>query len=117
MVIVLIVAFTAFTILGVWLKRRHDAKYPHLYHASGSRASSGPLLSSSNPASTPTLPPGAFNPNVGTSMTEPRRQPNANTNSYASSARTSVSGYPQSARGPTRLQKAAHPPSQGISEV
>lgn len=117
MVIVLIAAFTAFTILGVWLKRRHDAKYPHLYHASGSRASSGPLLSSTQ-ASTPTLTqPGAFDPNVGTGMSEPRRYQGANTNSYASSAGTTVSGYPQSVRGPTRLQKVAQPPGQGIREV
>lgn len=119
MVIVLIIAFTALTVLGVWLKRRHDAKYPHLYHASGSRASSGPLLST-NPASTPTLPPGAFNPNVGSSMTEPRRLQNANTDSYASSERTSVSAYPpstRSARGPTRLQRAAPPSGDQIREV
>lgn len=116
MVIVLILGFTALTILGVWLKRRHDAKYPHLYHAAGSRASSGPLLNSTQ-ASTPTLPAGAFDPNVSPGMSEPRRYQNANTNSYASSAGTSLSGYPQSARGPTRLQKAAHPPGQGIREV
>ncbi|KAL5359254.1 hypothetical protein BJX96DRAFT_174198 [Aspergillus floccosus] len=49
MVIVLIIGFALLTVLGVWLKRRHDAKYPGLYHgASGSANNSGVLFPRAN---------------------------------------------------------------------
>ena len=107
MVIVLIVGFTAITIGAVWLKRRHDAKYPHLYHAA-SRGSSGLLLNrqQQDPRySTPTLnqQPGAFDPSIG--MTEPRRFDGANTESFASSAHTAVN-TPQAGRSPFRMPRA-----------
>ena len=116
MVIVLIIGFTILTILAVWLKRRHDAKYPHLYHAS-SRASSGPLLSRNQPSSPSLTQPGSFDPNVGMAMTEPRRMPGANTDSYASSAGTAMSSNPQSFRSPTRLPRTAQPAGDGNAGI
>ena len=106
MVIVLIVGFTAITIGAVWLKRRHDAKYPHLYHAA-SRGSSGLLLNRQQQEqrySTPTLnqQPGAFDPSIG--MTEPRRFDGANTDSFASSSHTAVN-TPQAGRSPFRMPR------------
>ncbi|CAI7651189.1 unnamed protein product [Penicillium glandicola] len=46
MLIVLVIGFSAIAVVGVWLKRRHDAKRPNLYHGS----SSGVLGTDSPPA-------------------------------------------------------------------
>lgn len=110
MVIVLIIGFTILTVLGVWLKRRHDAKYPHLYHG-GSRDSSGLLLNRQR-QSDPTLnQPGSFDPNV--EMAQPRRFEGANTDSFASSSRTAITN-PRTGRTPSRsrLQRQMQSPVQ-----
>ncbi|KAJ5787652.1 hypothetical protein N7457_002642 [Penicillium paradoxum] len=36
MLIVLVIGFSIIAVVGVWLKRRHDAKRPHLYHGGSS---------------------------------------------------------------------------------
>lgn len=117
MVIVLIIGFTILTVLGVWLKRRHDRKYPHLYHAS-SRTSSGPLLGRNEPFTPPLAQPGSFDPNIGMAMSEPRRMQGANTDSYASSAGTVGNhSQPQSFRSPTRPSRAAQPTGYGDAGI
>lgn len=118
MVIVLIVGFTILTILGVWLKRRHDAKYPHLYHG-GSRDSSGLLLNRQQQSSPTLNQPGAFDPNL--EMAQPRRFDSANTDSFASSSRTEVNNS-RTGRTPSRsrLQRSMQSPRGsdfGIREV
>lgn len=50
MLIVLVIGFSAIAVLGVWLKRRYDAKRPNLYHGGGSS-----LLSTASPP----VPPNA----------------------------------------------------------
>lgn len=129
MVIVLLVAFSLLTVLLVWLKRRHDAKYPHLYHAnskSASRTSSGPLLNARPHNSTPALSPfsshqqhqpGAFDPHIGVTMAEPRRLDGANTDSFASSARTAVNSHSRSVRSPTRLAQGRNTGDLEIQEM
>ncbi|CAG8038044.1 unnamed protein product [Penicillium nalgiovense] len=46
MLIVLVIGFSIIAVIGVWLKRRHDAKRPNLYHG----GSSGLLSTASPPA-------------------------------------------------------------------
>ena len=36
MLIVLVIGFSTIAVLGVWFKRRYDAKRPNLYHGGGS---------------------------------------------------------------------------------
>lgn len=52
MLIVLVVGFSALAAIGVWLKRRYDAKRPGLYHGGSEAASSGGsgMLSPAPPA-------------------------------------------------------------------
>ncbi|KAJ9488147.1 hypothetical protein VN97_g5139 [Penicillium thymicola] len=50
MIIVLVIGFTAIAVLGVWLKRRYEAKRPNLYHGGSSS-----LLSTASPP----VPPNA----------------------------------------------------------
>ncbi|OJJ45882.1 hypothetical protein ASPZODRAFT_26486 [Penicilliopsis zonata CBS 506.65] len=47
MLIVLVVGFGVIAVVGVWLKRRHDARNPHLYHGPSKKASSAGLTGSS----------------------------------------------------------------------
>jgi hypothetical protein len=99
MVIVLIIGFALLTVLGVWLKRRHDAKYPGLYHgASGSANNSGMLF----PRPNNTLAPGAPGAPADDSL--------------GSSSRTDVV-VPKVRASPSmsRLQKA--PPTQGADDL
>lgn len=42
MIVILVVGFTALTVLGVWLKRRYDAKRPGLYHGEDTSRGGGP---------------------------------------------------------------------------
>lgn len=44
MLIVLVIGFSIIAVLGVWFKRRYDAKRPNLYHGGGSS-----LLSTASP--------------------------------------------------------------------
>ncbi|KAI9931425.1 hypothetical protein ASPWEDRAFT_25697 [Aspergillus wentii DTO 134E9] len=97
MVIVLIVAFTIIIIVGVWLKRRHAAKHPNLYHStSGSGNSSGLLF---NRAQDPTQ--------LG-ARSQALAQPPldyVHTDSVASSSRTEVMASKTRSNQPSRLQK------------
>jgi len=110
MVIVLIIGFTILTVLAVWLKRRHDAKYPHLYHG-GSRGSSGLLLNRQQQSDPTINQPGSFDPNL--EMAQPRPFEGANTDSFASSSHTAATD-PRSARTPSRnrLQRQMQSPTQ-----
>ncbi|KAL4884454.1 hypothetical protein BJY04DRAFT_8824 [Aspergillus karnatakaensis] len=106
MVIVLAVAFTAIAILGIWLKRRHDAKYPNLYHGgTDSRVFQTPSSESPVPGALP-------------AAVLARRHDSANTVSIASSSRTEVipSKYRQSP-APSRLQKSQGPDDIEIREA
>lgn len=107
MVIVLIVGFALLTVLGVWLKRRHDAKYPGLYHgATGSANNSGVLFTRQNQ-----LGPGGPPPAPWVAGQDPSED------SAASSSRTDVV-VPKVGPGhsATRLQKSA-PPTQGGDDL
>ncbi|KAL4890003.1 hypothetical protein BDV59DRAFT_204808 [Aspergillus ambiguus] len=95
MVIVLIIGFAVLTVLGVWLKRRHDAKYPGLYHgASGSANNSGMLFARPN-----NLSPGPVDGSLGSS---------SRTDVVVPKVRPSPSG--------SRLQKGP-PPTQGGDDL
>ncbi|KAE8395167.1 hypothetical protein BDV23DRAFT_146273 [Aspergillus alliaceus] len=112
MVIVLIVGFGAIAVGGVWLKRRHDAKYPNLYHA-GSGSNSGLLFSRGQNASPGPKQPGQFMP--APSPSPVNHSEYANTDSVASSSRTDV-GVPRT-RTPSRLPKTPQPADEGDIEV
>lgn len=45
MVIVLAIGFSALAFVGVWLKRRYDAKRPNLWHGDGAGASNSGVFS------------------------------------------------------------------------
>ncbi|KAL4916055.1 hypothetical protein BDW62DRAFT_203061 [Aspergillus aurantiobrunneus] len=105
MIIVLAVAFTAITIVGVWLKRRHDRKYPNLYHAAAPGASDSRVFQNRNRDSpVPGPMPRAL---------AARRHDSLNTVSVASSSRTDfVVPGPRQGHMPSRLQKA-----QNVNDV
>ncbi|KAE8151637.1 hypothetical protein BDV25DRAFT_89496 [Aspergillus avenaceus] len=112
MVIVLVVGFSALAVLGVWLKRRHDAKYPNLYHAAGSGSTdSGLLFGRAQNGSPAPKQPGQFMPAPG--PVNPADY--ANANSVASSSRTDVEA-PRT-RTPSRLQKTPQPANEGDIEI
>ncbi|KAE8368872.1 hypothetical protein BDV27DRAFT_121791 [Aspergillus caelatus] len=113
MVIVLAVGFTAIAIVGVWLKRRHDAKYPNLYHAgsgSNSGSNSGLLYNRGQNTSPGPKQPGQFMP----APSPVNHDEYANTDSVASSSRTEVA-----APGPrlSRLQRTPQPADVGDIET
>ncbi|KAF9882789.1 hypothetical protein FE257_005157 [Aspergillus nanangensis] len=104
MVIVLIVGFALIAVLGVWLKRRHDAKYPNLYHsASGSANNSGLLFARQNNLAPP--------PVAWASKASPQ------VDSAGSSSRTEVFvPKDRPSRSTTRLQKNVTP-TQGDDDL
>ncbi|PKY04696.1 hypothetical protein P168DRAFT_289569 [Aspergillus campestris IBT 28561] len=107
MVVVLIVGFAALAVFGVWLKRRHDAKYPGLYHAAATGASdSGILRPGQGPGPVPS-PPVAWMAGQDPS-----------TSGASSSSRTDVvptaAGAPKSGSS-GRLQKST--PSQPTDDI
>ena len=111
MVIVLAVGFTAITIVGVWLKRRHDAKYPNLYHAgsgSNSGSNSGLLYSRGQNTSPGPKQPGQFMP----APSPVNHDEYANTDSVASSSRTEVAAP---GPRPSRLQRT--PQSADVGDI
>ncbi|GAB1191852.1 hypothetical protein BDV32DRAFT_115757 [Aspergillus pseudonomiae] len=111
MVIVLAVGFTAIAVVGVWLKRRHDAKYPNLYHAgsgSNSGSNSGLLYSRGQNASPGPKHPGQFMP----APSPINHDEYANTDSVASSSRTEVA---VPGPRPSRLQRT--PPSADVGDI
>ncbi|KAL2801877.1 hypothetical protein BJX63DRAFT_146157 [Aspergillus granulosus] len=101
MVIVLVIGFSIIAAVGIWLKKRHDAKYPNLYHGhdSGSRVFGSRNFDSPVPGTVPRADAA-------------RRHESMNTVSIASSSRTNViptrPGYT-----PSRLQKAP----QGLDDT
>ncbi|KAL3456491.1 hypothetical protein BJX64DRAFT_40213 [Aspergillus heterothallicus] len=101
MVIVLVVGFSIIAAVGIWLKKRHDAKHPNLYHGheSGSRVFSN--RNSDSPVPGPVPRADAV-----------RRHESMNTVSIASSSRTNVIPT-RPAFAPSRLQKAP----QGLDDV
>ncbi|KAL2830362.1 hypothetical protein BJY01DRAFT_119246 [Aspergillus pseudoustus] len=101
MVIVLIVGFSTIAAVGIWLKKRHDAKHPNLYHGheSGSRVSSNRNFDSPVPGPLP-------------QAAAVRRHESMNTVSIASSSRTNVIPT-RPAIAPSRLQKVP----QGLDDV
>lgn len=102
MVVILIVGFSALAALGVWLKRRHDAKYPGLYHAAATGASdSGILRPGQGPSPVPS-PPVAWMAGQDPS-----------TSGASSSSRTDV--VPPKSGPSGRLQKSA--PSQPTDDI
>ncbi|KAA8643684.1 uncharacterized protein ATNIH1004_010458 [Aspergillus tanneri] len=115
MVIVLIIGFSLIAVLSVWLKRRHDAKYPSLYHAAGTGSTdSGLLFNRQSNAATPSpapgqpapLAPGQFMP-IGY----------ANPDSAASSSRTDIAAPNRPSRTPSRLQISSQPTDEGNVEI
>ncbi|PYH41313.1 uncharacterized protein BP01DRAFT_173213 [Aspergillus saccharolyticus JOP 1030-1] len=118
MVIILVVGFTIISVVGVWAKRRHDRKYPGLYHAAATGGTDSALLAArqqeASPSPGPDLrAPGQFMPG--------RYDPVQNPESIASSSRTNVAAAapvpgPRPARTPSRLQKA-QTVSEGDTEI
>lgn len=120
MVIVLIIGFTIITLLGVWLKRRHDAKYPSLYHAAGTGSTDSGLLFNRAPNATPSPAPGQPGPLPGAwaANQPPGQAPPAgymNQDPLASSSRTEVAAA--QGRTPSRLQKSSQPADEGDIEI
>ncbi|KAE8383705.1 hypothetical protein BDV26DRAFT_23 [Aspergillus bertholletiae] len=111
MVVVLAVGFTAIAFFGRWLKRRHDAKYPNLYHAgsgSNSGSNSGLLFNRGQNASPGPKQPGQFMP----APSPVNIDEYANADSVASSSRTEVA---VPGPRPPRLQRT--PQSTDVDEI
>ncbi|RAL02468.1 uncharacterized protein BO80DRAFT_433726 [Aspergillus ibericus CBS 121593] len=114
MIIVLVVAFSVITVVGIWLKRRHDRKYPGLYHAAGTAGTDSALLAARQQDASPSPGPGppaqgAFRPG--------RYDTATNSESIASSSRTNVAApTTRPGRTPSRLQKT-QPVPEGDIEI
>lgn len=113
MLIVLAVAFTAIAIGGVYLKRRHDAKYPGLYHgaAGNGSGSTGALFSRAQGAS-----PG---PGVSSSnqvLPPARRFEHVKSDSIPSEMAAPREDGPRT-RTPSRLQRSPRPPESDDLEI
>lgn len=126
-VIMIVVLFVGFTIIGVgamWLKRRHDAKNPGLYHGANRGGSSGTLFNNHHDSGATPGPPGSVPGPPGMcgpqqAMVHPLSSPSHYTNpeSMASSSRTAVATpnlpditeprtpTPNTARSSSRFQK------------
>ncbi|KAJ0422194.1 hypothetical protein BJY00DRAFT_280392 [Aspergillus carlsbadensis] len=105
MVIVLVIGFSLIAAVGIWLKKRHDAKHPNLYH--GHESASGSKVFSNRNVDSPVPGSGALAPGVAA-----RRHESMNTVSIASSSRTNVIPT-RPGHTPSRLQKAP----QGIDNI
>ncbi|RHZ46331.1 uncharacterized protein CDV56_103067 [Aspergillus thermomutatus] len=119
MVIVLVVAFSIIAAVATWLKKRHDAKYPNLYHGvggsgSGSGTESG--LFSGRPRDQSPAPsqPGQFSSNLG-GLAPPPRFSYPNSESIASSSRTEV--VPSKARSGRSSSRLAKTPQSADDDV
>ncbi|RHZ72396.1 hypothetical protein CDV55_108454 [Aspergillus turcosus] len=109
MVIVLVVAFSVIAAVATWLKKRHDAKYPNLYHGvggsgsgSGSRSGSGLFAGRARDHSPGPIQPGQFSSNLG-GLAPPPRSSYPNSDSIASSSRTEVVPSKVRSGAPTSL--------------
>ncbi|KAL2795400.1 hypothetical protein BJX66DRAFT_170020 [Aspergillus keveii] len=105
MVIVLVIGFSLIAAVGIWLKKRHDAKHPNLYH--GHESASGSRVFSNRNFDSPVPGSGALAPGVAA----PRHE-SMNTVSIASSSRTNVIPT-RPGHVPSRLQK----PPQGVDDI
>lgn len=114
MLIVLVIGFTILAILGVWLKRRYEAKRPNLYAGPGAASSSG-ALGKPAPGGVMTPPPQVWaQPPVSQAPSSDRLGvvPGAS-DSVASSSRTEVA--PKDLRVNTsRLQKGSRSPAADV---
>ncbi|RMJ28625.1 integral membrane protein [Aspergillus sp. HF37] len=109
MLIVLAVAFTAIAVGGVYIKRRHDAKYPGLYHGADDSSSNGALTSKgqgSSPLSTNQLD------------APPRRADYVKSDPIPSAREVATPGDVGSrTRTPARLQRSPRPPEPDDLEI
>ncbi|PWY86935.1 integral membrane protein [Aspergillus heteromorphus CBS 117.55] len=114
MIIVLVVAFSILTAVGIWLKRRHDRKYPGLYHAAATGGTDSALLAARQQDASPSPGPG---PPAQGAFRAGRFDPTINSGSIASSSHTNVAAPPpRPSRTPSRLQKA-QPVDEGDIEI
>lgn len=108
MLIVLAVAFSIIAALGVWLKRRHDARHAQLYHRAGPSANASGLSASTSGVLSPA--PGTYAPPVA-DQSQSRSLP---TDSVASSSRTDVIA-PKGVLPPNRSR--LHKQTQSAADV
>ncbi|PYH99901.1 integral membrane protein [Aspergillus ellipticus CBS 707.79] len=114
MVIILAVAFSIITVVGIWLKRRHDRKYPGLYHAAATGGTDSALLAARQQETSPSPGPG---PPAQGAFRAGRFDPTVNSESIASSSRTNIAAPPtRPSRTPSRLQKS-QPVVEGDIEI
>jgi hypothetical protein len=107
MLIVLAVGFSVIAAVGIWLKRRYDAKRPGLYHGGTAEASSSGVLRGGNSGVLSPAPVGGF------ASPAPNQSRNFGEESVASSSRTDVApkGIPGSR---TRLQRVGQSPAADV---
>ena len=109
MLIVLAIGFSVIAAVGVWLKRRYDAKRPGLYHGGTAEASSSGALRGGNSGVLSPVPVGGF------ASPAPTQSRNFGEDSVASSSRTEIA--PKGALAPgsrTRLQKTGQTPAADV---
>jgi hypothetical protein len=107
MLIVLAVAFTAIAIGGVYLKRRHDAKYPGLYHGADGSSSNGALTSKGQ---------GGSSLSTNRLDVPPRRADHVKSDSVPSEVAAPVDVGSRT-RTPARLQRSPRPPGPDDLEI
>ncbi|KAJ6116062.1 hypothetical protein N7523_006479 [Penicillium sp. IBT 18751x] len=101
MLIVLAIGFSVIAALGIWFKRRYDAKRPGLYHGGTAEASSSGALRGGNS--------GVL------ASSAPNQSRNFGDDSVASSSRTDIA--PKTALAPgsrTRLQRTGQSPAADV---
>lgn len=109
MLIVLAIGFSVIAAVGVWLKRRYDAKRPGLYHGGTAEASSSGALRGGNSGVLSPVPVGGF------ASPAPNQSRNFGDDSVASSSRTDIA--PKGALAPgsrTRLSKTGQTPAADV---
>ncbi|GIJ84782.1 hypothetical protein Asppvi_003633 [Aspergillus pseudoviridinutans] len=117
MVIVLIIVFSIIAAVATWLKKRHDAKYPNLYHGvggSGSGTESGFFAGRARDHSPGPGHPGQFSSNLG-GLAPPPRSSYPKSASIASSSRTEV--VPSKARSGQPSSRLAKTPQSADDDL
>ncbi|KAJ5989619.1 Integral membrane protein [Penicillium waksmanii] len=107
MLIVLVIGFSALAVLGVWLKRRYEARHPGLY-APNAASSSGALPvkpGSGNDSGVLSPPPPGWGSQPPVSQAQGPGVVPVQSGSLASSSRTDIA--PKGVVPPSRLQKGA----------
>lgn len=109
MLIVLAIGFSVIAALGIWLKRRYDAKRPGLYHGGTAEASSSGALRGGNSGVLSPVPVGGY------ASPPPNQSRTFGDESVASSSRTDIApkGIP-AAGSRTRLQKTGQSPAGDV---